>query len=132
MHWARQYMGRPWVNGGQGPDAFDCWELVRNVLDRHFNIQVPAVDIDANCAKACALALNHGKRKSNWRKVTAPKEGDVVLMAHAKYPSHVGIWLDVDQGGILHCMRGAGVVYSTPTKLRLSGWGKIEYYRYKK
>ena len=131
-HFARQYMGRPWVNGGQGPDGFDCWGLVRYVLARHFNILAPTVDIDADNLKACALALDSGKRDNKWLETADPVEGDVALMAHARYPSHVGIWLDVDGGGILHCLRGAGVVYSTPVKLRLSGWGRIEYYRYKR
>ncbi len=131
-HWARQYMGKPWINGGQGPEAFDCWGLVRHVLAEHFNIQVPTVDIDPDCLRGCIRALQNGKRDGTWRRVKTPGDGDVVLMAHAKYPSHIGIWLHVDAGGILHCLRGCGVVYSTPIKLRLSGWGGIEYYRYNK
>ncbi len=130
-HWAKQYIitHRPWVNGAQGPDSFDCWGLVRYVYKHHFNIILPTFDIDANCLKAVALAIADGQQ--HWQQVESPKDGDVVLLAHAKYPSHIGIWLDVDRGGVLHCVRKAGVVFSDLIKLRLSGWGHIEYYRHK-
>jgi len=131
-HFARQYMGLPWVNGAQGPDEFDCGGFFRFIRAKHFNHQMPIIDVDANRLKAVLAALKKGSDDQEWVKVDTPSEGDAVLMAHAKYPSHIGIWLDADGGGVLHCVRGAGVIYSDLNKLRLTGWGKIEYYRHQK
>ena len=46
MHWAEDLIGCPWVAGGRGPDAFDCWGLVRWCWGRHFGIEVPEIPVD--------------------------------------------------------------------------------------
>ena len=56
---------------------------------------------------------------------------DVVLMRQAKNPVHAGLWLDIDGGGILHCVRGSGVVFQNIASLNLSGWFIDSYYRVK-
>ena len=38
-------------------------------------------------------------------------ENDIALMRQSRHPIHVGIWLDIDGGGMLHCMQGADVVF---------------------
>lgn len=130
-HWAVQYIGRPWVNGAQGPDEFDCWGLVRFIQREHFGRTLPAVDIDAMDLRDVARALQAHDERANWSRAESPADGDAVLLAHARYPSHVGVWLDADGGGLLHCVQGAGVIFNTLSALRLAGWGHIEFYRHK-
>jgi cell wall-associated NlpC family hydrolase len=130
LHWASSYIGLPWVNGGQGPDEFDCWGFFRFIQLRHFSIEVPAYDIDANDFRRVATKIMGSDERTKWESVSLPKNGCAVLMAHSKYPSHVGIWLDVDGGGVLHCVRGEGVVFSASSSLKNSGWGRVEYYKY--
>lgn len=52
------------------------------------------------------------------------------LAAHARHPSHVGVWVDVDGGGVLHCINGAGVVFQPIKALKAGGWGHLEFYRH--
>jgi hypothetical protein len=42
---------------------------------------------------------------------------------------HIGTWLDVDGGGVLHCTRGIGVIFTHDAAWRLSGFGRREYFR---
>ena len=130
LHWAFDYIGRKWVNGGQGPNEFDCWGFFRYIQDKHFGNFVPAYDVNANDFRKVANTIMDAEERTKWQSVSVPVESCAVLMAHAKYPSHVGIWLDVDGGGVLHCVRGEGVVFSTISSLRNSGWGRVEYYKY--
>ena len=77
-----------------------------------------------------AKEIRDNPERENWKKVGKPKDGNAVLLAHASYPSHVGVWLDIDSGGVLHCVKGSGVLFSSLSNLKLSGWGKIEFYEY--
>lgn len=128
--WEQRYLGRPWVRGARGPEAFDCWGLVRAVQAEIYGRVCPDVDIDGLDVAAVARAFQHHPERARWRAVEDAAEGDCVLMAHARYPSHVGVWLDVDGGGVLHCLRHAGVVFSSLQSLRHERWGRIEFYRY--
>ena len=111
-HFANKYIGCPWVAGAQGPDSFDCWGFVRFVLLHEYGYNVPPVNINPD-------------------NVDKPQDGDVVLMRQAKNPVHAGLWLDIDGGGILHCVRGSGVVFQNIASLNLSGWFIDSFYRVK-
>jgi cell wall-associated NlpC family hydrolase len=128
--WAFEYLGKPYQIGAQGPDRFDCWGFFRYIQRERFGIDVPFIDADAGNFHEVARRFRDSDEREMWISVTSPKEGDAVLMAHCKYPSHVGVWLDVDGGGVLHCVRGEGVVFGSLTSLKNSGWGKVEYFRH--
>lgn len=130
LHWAFSYIGRPWVNGAQGPEAFDCWSFLRYVQKNHFGLDLPFINANADDFRVIIANMDSNPERQNWRRVAMPREGDAVLMAHSKYPSHVGVWLEVDGGGALHCIRGEGVVFSRLSSLKNCGWGRLEYYRH--
>lgn len=123
-HWAVSLIGTPWVNGDH-----DCWVFFRQVQKEHFDVEVPPVDVDAMNVSAVSKAFRDHDERANWTQVTLPREGDAVLMAHSRFPSHVGTWLDVDGGGVLHCAPKIGVIFSSPQQLQAAGWGRILYYR---
>ena len=125
MHWAFDYIGLPWIRGDH-----DCWGFVRRVQLERFGRSVPAFDMDAYNSLACARAVAANPERINWQSVTTPKEGDCVLLAHAKHPSHVGVWVEVDGGGVLHCLQSSGVVFQSVKSLKASGWGHLEFYRH--
>ena len=39
MHWTAEYLGKPWRNGAAGPDAFDCYGLVRAVYRDRYGVE---------------------------------------------------------------------------------------------
>lgn len=129
-HWATTYLGKSWSAGESGPDAYDCWGLFRQVQAAHYGREVPLVpEVDVGDILAVARAMRDHDERGRWREVPQPADGDGVLMAHARYPSHVGVWIDVGGGGVLHAVSGAGVIFSSLSSLRLAGWGRILFYR---
>lgn len=133
-HWAIQYIGLPWEAGAAGPDAFDCWGFLAHVYRVHYGIVLAPVDqsvADSYRATAAAMRDERKAQANHWDRIEPPQDGDAVLLAHSRHPTHVGVWLAVDGGGVLHCVNGAGVVFSTIAALRAAGWGRVEFYRYR-
>lgn len=129
QHWAEDYLGRAWENGAEGPDAYDCWGLVRAVLRDRFGIALPAVNVDALAPLAVRRAFRDSGEYDHWQEIDAPVvEGDVVLMSHAKHVHHIGLWT---AGGVLHAVEGAGVVHQHLQSLRMHGWNVVSVYRRK-
>ncbi len=129
MHWAEQYIGLPWESGQQGPDKFDCWGLVKAVQKQHFGRDLPAFKVDADNLRAVIKTFTAADERNRWVEVAVPQEGDCLLLSQGKQPTHVGIWLNIDGGGLLHCVRGAGVVFSNRTNLQLLGYNILGAYR---
>lgn len=129
-HWASELMERGiyWESGGKGPESYDCWSFVRFIWKEYFDISVPEIGVNANNILNVAKELRDNEERMKWNKVDSPKEGDAVLLAHAKFPTHIGVWIDEDGGGVLHCVKGAGVVFQSIASLENSGWGRIEYF----
>lgn len=128
MHWAFNYLGLPWVSGHEGPTSFDCWGLVRYVQKQHYGRDLSSIHVDADNVRAVVHAFNGNDERNRWHKVDAPKDGDCLLLSQSEEPTHVGVWLDVDGGGLLHAVKGAGVVFSSPANIRLMGYNILGAY----
>ena len=126
-HWATELIGRPWVAGGTGPEAFDCYGLVRFVSEKIHGRELPIIPVDASNLRACLAAFRHYETSVAWTPVQTPIEGDVVLLGNGSWGNHCGVWLAVDGGGVLHAERGCGVVYTPPRRLP---WSWRRYYRF--
>lgn len=124
--WAGDYIGLPW-----NPPERDCWSFFREIQKDRFGLDVPIIDFDPNDLRACTQAIAHDPERARWDEVETPVNGCAVLMARAKQPVHVGIWLDIQGGRVLHCAPGSGVLCQTLESLRLSGWGQIRFYTHK-
>lgn len=127
-HFANKYIGRPWIAGTQGPDNFDCWGFVRYVLLHEYGFDVPPVNINPNNLRDVLYAFKNDLAFQAFYEVEKPQDGDVVLMRQSKNPIHAGLWLDVDGGGVLHCVRGNGVVFQNIRSLNICGWYLDSYY----
>lgn len=126
MHWAIQYLGQPWVEHDN-----DCWAFFRRVSADHFQRELSIIEIDTANLRACIdQFLNHTEHRY-WKKTDTPTDGDAVLMSQGHMPTHVGMWLDVDGGGVLHCVKGAGVIFTKTSQLRVLGYKVVAYYAYK-
>lgn len=100
--WAR-YVGVPFVDGGRGPDGYDCWGLVREVYARELGIMLPSYgEISAHDLAQIAREMRT-RADDGWRAPPAPAPFDVCLM---RGPSgraavvHVGVMVDADR--VLH------------------------------
>lgn len=132
MHWAEKLIGIPYKNGGNDLNGFDCWGLFRYIENNFYGKDLSVININNDDIIKVAKEFKNNENRQDWKKVEKPKDGDAVLLCHARYPSHVGVWLDIDSGGVIHSVKGMGVIFSNLTSLKLSGWGRIEYYEYDK
>jgi len=100
----RPYIGLPFADQGRGPDAWDCWGLIRHVYWHEYGIELPSY------TECYGSALEHAEvtalieyGRANWRVVTDPTEGDLVILRLHGDPWHVG--LVVAPGRMLHIHR---------------------------
>lgn len=132
MHWAEQYIGLPWESGAQGPESYNCWGLVRKVASTHFGYEPPMIIVDESLGLLVRKTFRAHPEKNNYYVVDVPSAGDIVEMGSAKDMWHVGIWLDVDGGGVLHSVQGVGVVFTALRHLKMLGWSQVIYWRFNK
>lgn len=123
--WIREYIGLPWV-----VHQHDCWAFFRKVQRERFGVNVPDISeaVDASKLRDSLEAFQgHGER-DNWVEVSQPLDGDAVLMAISKHPSHVGVWID---SGVLHCVKNSGVIFSHGRHLKSMGYNIVGFYRHR-
>lgn len=125
-HWAVPYIGQPWR-----AHDHDCWCFFRRVQKEIFARDVPAVDpADYATATKARLLDSHPHRRA-WVEIPLHelREGDGVIMSSASDPGHVGVWIDVDGGRVLHCDTPLGVQASALDALSIA-YSRIRFYRY--
>lgn len=128
LHWAWAYLGLPWANGGLGPEAFSCWGLVRWIQREHFGRELPEIPVDADDRDAIVAGMEAVLRSGEWTRTLMPEEGAGVVLRVARDPLHVGVWVNADGGGVLHCVRHSGVWFSTRARLRQQGYVRCDFY----
>lgn len=133
MQWAQSYIGKPWTKGGRGPDSFDCWGLVYHIYRQQLGIQLPSYpNINATNLRAVRDAITNGAVEQVWVPLEKPEHLCVVAMSkNVTSLHHVGIYLDVDGGIILHSTPNASVIAQSEKDLVKWGFRRIEYYSYK-
>lgn len=139
-HFAVQYIGRPHKDGGNGPDAFDCWGFTAHVQREHYGLPFPLIDRAglANGGLDLAAVFSEHPELHEWQVVQDdPRDGDVITCVLAGR-KHIGTWLDADGGGVLHCVesppdgRGiGGVVFTSRSAMRMAGWGRLTVWRHR-
>lgn len=123
------YIGLPWKEGAMGPDAFNCWGLLRHIQLKYFGILLPEIIVGDTVA--CREMYEEKVNNHEWVPVDIPRHGDGVLLRGGNLP-HVGVYLDLDGGGILHSMEEVGVIFTHPRSLPALAFGRVTYYRFKK
>jgi cell wall-associated NlpC family hydrolase len=123
---ANSYIGLPWADGARGPESFDCWGLLRWVQLHHFSIALP----DLPSMPDMRRDLYREQMASGaWNVIARPAHGCGVLLRSGDRP-HVGVYLDLDGGGVLHAQEGAGVIYTERSKLKKVGYPRASWYSF--
>lgn len=121
---ASKYIGLPWKIDGNGPEAWNCWNLARYILLKYFDKEIPFVDLESDDVPAL---YREKMDQGSWVVREKPEHGFGVLLKGGMHP-HVGVFLDIDGGGVLHSLEGAGVVFTPLSALRMLGFGNVKFY----
>ncbi|MBR4893335.1 MAG: C40 family peptidase [Clostridia bacterium] len=109
VEFAKQFLGKPYVYGANGPNSFDCSGYTKYIFSQ-FGISLP---------RTSYTQVNAG--------YYVPREnlqaGDLVFFKDGGVVSHVGIY--VADGIMIHASSGAGNVTYTPIT---SGYHNTHYY----
>lgn len=122
-------IGKPHVKGAMGPESYSCLGLVRACEREVFGRDVPVVNVDEESPRAIVNAVMSHPIRQLWRQYPAPLHGDLVEMARHDQGSHVGVFLNIDRGGILHCVQVGGVRFDALQTLPALGWHSFRYWR---
>ena len=116
MNWVRRnYVGRPYEPGADGPTAFSCWGLVRHVFRTQAGVDMPMVAVHTEEAAAAdnVGAIKKAARVSGMRPVvdgSPPQSMDIVVM-YGVGTLHCGVVVKVNgRLHVLHAAHEAGVV----------------------
>lgn len=128
-HWAVDLIGRPYEPMGRGPHTFDCWGLCVFVWKTHYGVEhIPDINCDARAPVQVRREFAHACADGIARQISTPIDGCAVYMSRARFPDHIGIYLDVDGGGVLHATSDGGVVFTHLRSLRFSGFSIRGFY----
>lgn len=110
--WAAALIGKPYKEDGEGPDAFNCWGLVRWVFNNVYGIPMPYINVGASETKSSReAAIRAVERETGWRSCvdTRPQDRDILLM-YGPYGRHVALALKANDGlHVLHAIEDVGV-----------------------
>lgn len=131
MHFAFEYLGKPWVAGARGSGAFDCWGLLFDIYRYHYSIDLPEYQVDPKNMGLVTGAFADGVEAGDWVEISEPVDGCAVALSRNKRIHHVGIWLDVDRGVVLHANEGNGVMAQSINELKRDCWRIIKFYKHR-
>jgi hypothetical protein len=122
--------GKPHQQGALGPDAYSCFGLTRAAQAAIMGRDLPIVVVNEDSPLEIARAVRRYLPDLAWQAFSGtPQHGDVVTLASPSNPNHIGTWLDLDRGILLHCVRGEGVRVDNLFMMAAAGWSKIVFHR---
>lgn len=122
-------IGRAYQRGAMGPDRFDCYGLARHLQSAFFGRDLPLFQLPSEAGRfAIASAIAVHPERSRWQDAHDPVDGAVAIMSRQECGFHMGVFLELDGGLIVHTVEETGVVADTPWQLAgpISRW-RIQY-----
>ena len=103
----KDLIGKPFIDGGRGPDAYDCWGVCIEALSR-IGYQLPDYPISAMDKVSISAAIQ--VEKQAWQEIADPQSGCVVVMRLGSHTliNHCGVY--IGQGRMIHIRDKTGVV----------------------
>lgn len=128
-HWAVKYIGLPYCPGGRDKNGVDCWGLLKLIYQDEWNMSLPELP---GLPQEDLLKISReilAQIKVGWTEVSKPRDGCAVAMSQRDALHHVGVWVDVDGGRVLHSPK-APVVAESIRFLSWKGFKKIQFFVY--
>ena len=124
-------IGKPYTNGGRGPDTFDCGGLVHFFYKKVYGIDLGSfIGLDAGDVKVSSKLFEGAAESEQWEYLKEPQDGCVVALSKSRRFHHVGVWIPTDGGLVLHAFEGASVVANSVRRLKQDHFSRIAFFKY--
>lgn len=125
LHWAYEYLGKPYVENTDGPDSYDCWGLVREVCKKRIDCDMPLINVGRNDNyEAVAKAI------TGWEKVEAPYQEYDILTMRNSFGRHIGICIKANGNVMLLHAEIPQVQVVDIKRLSTLGYKDVQGWRY--
>lgn len=121
-------VGRPYGRGAVGPEEYDCRGIAQEAERELFGRDLQILDQGLSGTRAGAIAAASALLRSDWQEAVSPSHGDLVTMRGDEL--HIGVYLDIDRGGVLHSIEGCGVRFDALDTLPALGFHRPRFYHY--
>lgn len=128
--WPSDYIGKRYLAGGLGPDAYDCWGLFQAIQQDIFGRDLPLAVVALNLqeqTKSFVVDCIEKFCSSGWGEVNSAADGDAVVMGFRTSAMHVGVAFNGSK--VIHALEGVGVVLSDISRLGLLGFNVLSIWR---
>ena len=93
MEWVRKYLTAKYVDGGRGPECYDCWGLVREVRSEHLGMRLlPAFGSLRNTDPRSFTRAYESE--SHRMEECQSEHGAIAAVLHGKVCVHVALVLE--------------------------------------
>ncbi|MHB2265803.1 NlpC/P60 family protein [Aliihoeflea sp. PC F10.4] len=111
-------IGKPYVAGEMGPTRFDCYGLARQLQRDFWGRALPRFQLPGETGRfAVASAIAAHPERERWAETADPVDGAIVVMARQDCGFHMGCWVDLDGGLVVHTIEQTGVVANSRFQL---------------
>lgn len=107
--WVEKYRGRPFQWHGDGPEAYDCYGLVRAVLREQWGAEAPLVHARGKTAIAAIEDAIRGTEDSWVCHDGRPRPGDVLTFETVGAEGELHVGIVIAEGWMLHVLEDLGV-----------------------
>jgi cell wall-associated NlpC family hydrolase len=127
--YVRSVLAIPYREDGNGPEEFGCWGLSRDCQQKLFGRELPVAGHPDDIQAVIGI-LQDPRVRDGWPEVERPEHGALAVFSKGQR-RHVGVWLDVEGGGVLHTIEGAGVQFQSWVLLQTQGWGRLRFHAWR-
>jgi len=123
-----EYLGKPWIVGANGPDAFDCWGLLEDIYEKQKGIRLSRYN---NIRKEDKIEVSNAIAKAmciDWQKLDKPVHLCAVGLSNLPHRIfHVGCFIQKNKGYVIHTEKKSGCVIEPLDKI-ISKWKYVSFY----
>ncbi len=127
MNWT-DYLGKPWIVGKNGPDAFDCWGLLEHIYINQKGVELPRFTGINKLDKTQVSNTIAKSIGSEWERLEKPVNLCAVGLSNLPHRIfHVGCFIEKDAGYVIHTRKDFGCMIEPLDKIILN-WKYVSFY----
>lgn len=121
-------IGKPYRADGYGPDFYGCYGCARHIQSELYGRELPLIEVPEGLERTGAAGLiATNPERANWREIATPEDGAVVQMFRQRLGYHIGTYVDLDGGVVVHAI-APSVQADTLMQLHAANWRRLRFY----